>query len=1058
MEVSRAELVCLHLAAVDAAAPTRSRTLPGVCDAIGGQSGTEGLAVLSTIEELKDEGFVAEARRPVEAADGDRAVYRLTGAGRERAGDLRASLSDERVVVRRQERAHQVRLGDVGDHLGGPSPLVTALVDRDADGVVHVEADRSGERFVDRERALRILEDALWKTEAEPRSVVLEGPTGIGKTELATEFARRVQEGDTPVYEASTERDTGKPYDLFRTLLSVVGAPERSPFDAHRGAAVDADDYDDARQSLFYDVLTHVEEAVEDEQALVVLDNLEWVTPASLDLLEYLLAHLEDTGLRLVCSYNTEFVEEDDRVAAVFDAAAGTGTVERLQLEPLSAADVGDMVRWLLDAEDLPREFVSSLHEHTGGNPLFVTASVRHLEEQRHGEDRVDALPTDVDTLSLPRTAREVIEARLDNLAAEQRRLLETAAVVGERVPLSVLSEVTGRSESSLHDVATVFVDAALWERAGTQELPLTRTFRFGSAVIRETVLDGMSDERLRSLHEAVAEALRSGDVLDEESTHATVAEHYERAGDDDRALEQFRAAGEAASDVYAHEEALESYQRALSLAERLGETTTVAELHERLGDVHTWTGNYEAARTQFEARADLTDDVVTVQRMHRKRSLSSWHQADYEGALSAADAGLELREGPDADDVETCRLLQHRAMVLGARGDAGEALSTYERALALAEELGADGEVAGALRGIGSTRLRMGEVDAAAEPLERAIDVYREVGDRRELVWTLNSMAARQFHAGELAAAADTFRECRDIFEEIGFRGGQAAVLNNLGGVAHHREQPELAIERYREALEIARGLEEDRRRTTLLANLAELHLERGDLETARTDAMRSMGVAREIGATNRTAAALGRLATCRYYGGNLEGARDDLAEALSLVADTGDKSKRAELLYERGRVERALEEPGVAVDTHGQALALAEEHGIDEQVALNRGGLVVAHVDAGDLEAAAEHVQALASREELPRRAQLALARYWRETGDLEAAGALLADGRETVEELGYRTRTVEFDLALARVAQARGDDEHAVELAERALATAEECGLELLVEDAWRVLGGE
>src|SRR6056297_1057503 len=126
-----------------------------------------------------------------------------------------------------------------------------------------------------------------------------------------------------------------------------------------------------------------------------------------------------------------------------------------------------------------------------------------------------------------------------------------------------------------------LLLHGGIWVRDGDDRI------RFRSEVLRSTALSSMADDRRRALHGRVAASLAD----DEANPSATVASHYERAGELERALECYRQAAADATTVYAHDVAVNHYERALWLARELDRDDAILDILEALGELHATRG-----------------------------------------------------------------------------------------------------------------------------------------------------------------------------------------------------------------------------------------------------------------------------------------------------------------------------------------------------------------------------------------------------------------------------------------------------------------------------------
>jgi hypothetical protein len=249
----------------------------------------------------------------------------------------------------------------------------------------------------------------------------------------------------------------------------------------------------------------------------------------------------------------------------------------------------------------------AAMRAYTEGNPFFLEESVRTLEETRVlvGKSGAYWLAQALPAIQVPATVQALLAARIDRLPPEDKRLLQTAAVVGIEVPLPLLQAIAELPEATLHH-GLVHLQAAefLYE---TRLFPAPE-YTFKHALTHEVAYGSLLLERRRGLHARLVEALEalSGDQA---------AEQVER-------LAYHALRGEV------WDKAVTYCQQALALAEELGMRPLMAHCHLGLGRLYGQTGRGKQARAALTTAIDL----------YRAMDMTFW--------LPQAEAALALVEG----------------------------------------------------------------------------------------------------------------------------------------------------------------------------------------------------------------------------------------------------------------------------------------------------------------------------------------------------------------------------------------------------------------------------
>jgi DNA-binding CsgD family transcriptional regulator len=293
---------------------------------------------------------------------------------------------------------------------------------------------------------------------------------------------------------------------------------------------------------------------------VIVLEDLHWSDPASLDLLRYLARQLDGHRLLLVATYRDDEVTRSHSLFQLLPLLIREADAERIELRPLAAVDVRALIkkRYPLSASAVSR-LVDYLQDRAAGNPLYLRELLRTLEDEAllYPAEGGWSLG-ELSDVPVPRLVRQVIQVRMDRFGEETRRLLQIAAVIGQDVSLDLWQAVSGGTDEALIPVIERAVDAQVLTDA-----PEQTGLRFTHALVREALYEGLVMPRRRALHGRVAEALLASTRVDPDN----VAYHLQQAGDE-RAAEWLIRAGVRARQSAAWFTAADRFLAAATLLE----------------------------------------------------------------------------------------------------------------------------------------------------------------------------------------------------------------------------------------------------------------------------------------------------------------------------------------------------------------------------------------------------------------------------------------------------------------------------------------------------------
>ena len=327
---------------------------------------------------------------------------------------------------------------------------------------------------------------------AEGGSVLLHGPAGIGKSTVLRALAAEYGETARTVLRCSaTESESHLPFLALADLLGLVldEVSERLPV-AQR-TALESALTGRGESSLQRDglalrlaVLSALRALATDGPVLVVADDLQWLDPASAELLGFAARRLGDTQVQMVFAVRTEGQEYDRYLSA------SPPDTLAFRLSPLSRAQVSA----LLDHRGytgLPRSTVREIHRTSGGNPLFALELGRALAEN-------PTPPRPGEPLPVPTSLRALVLSRLDMLPAEARRTLLVASA-GAR-PTVALLQTAGRENAEAETAQA----AELGLLATESEAPAVR---FAHPLISAALYAEAPAQERRAAHAALSTA-----------------------------------------------------------------------------------------------------------------------------------------------------------------------------------------------------------------------------------------------------------------------------------------------------------------------------------------------------------------------------------------------------------------------------------------------------------------------------------------------------------------------------------------------------------------------
>ena len=300
---------------------------------------------------------------------------------------------------------------------------------------------------------------------------------------------------------------------------------------------------------------------------LLVFEDLHWIDSETQALLDSLVESLPTARLLLLVNYRPEYQH-----------GWGSKTFyTQLQLNPLAPESADAFLETLLGSDPSLKPLKTLLIERTEGHPFFLEESVRTLVETQVlvGEPGAYRLAQDLPTIQVPPTVQAILAARIDRLPQDEKRLLQTAAVIGTEVPFILLQAIAELPDEALHPGLTHLQTAELLYE--TSLFP-ERVYTFKHALTHEVAYSSLLQERRRVLHAQIVAALETLPGSREDEQVDRLAHHAFRGEVWDKALAYGRQAGEKAQAHSAYHEAVVCYEQALAALEHVPDSRAATE------------------------------------------------------------------------------------------------------------------------------------------------------------------------------------------------------------------------------------------------------------------------------------------------------------------------------------------------------------------------------------------------------------------------------------------------------------------------------------------------
>jgi tetratricopeptide (TPR) repeat protein/tRNA A-37 threonylcarbamoyl transferase component Bud32 len=500
------------------------------------------------------------------------------------------------------------------------------------------------------------------------------------------------------------------------------------------------------RDRLFEAVSQFITNISKEAPLLVVLDDLQWTDQSSLLLLHYLARGVYREQLLLLGAYRDTDIDERHTLFPVLTELNRERLLQSAQLKRMSFDEVSEMIKRMLEQDDVPRDFCELVYEKTRGNPFFVEEVIKSLKEEGviYREENKYKI-REVSKIEFPKTVKGVVKARISRLDEECQNVLTLASFIGNDFTFEALCGVTGVEEGKLLEIIEKILKTGLFKH---RVIHGEDVCFFADIIVRDVVYEEVSPFRRKKLHNVVGCALEKVYAKKIDEHFGELALHFLESGDKEKSLDYFLKAGEKAAKVYANSEAASYLQSALRLLEeKEGAPRERGRVLEMLGDIKRLVGEYDTSIKHWNEALLLwkqLDEKETAARLHRKIANVSWlNMGDAKKAKEHHAAAFKILE-TEPESVELASLYEDMAgmVAMGATGNMAEALSLGEKAVDLAKKLNAHEVMAHSYMWLGEILEWLGDRKKASECFERALKIALDNGYMETAVWAYDDLA----------------------------------------------------------------------------------------------------------------------------------------------------------------------------------------------------------------------------------------------------------------------------------------------------------------------------
>ena len=502
----------------------------------------------------------------------------------------------------------------------------------------------------------------------------------------------------------------------------------------------------------------YLEGVAEQHPLVLVFEDLHWADDGLLDFVDQLADWATGVPILVLGTARPELLDRRS------DWGGGKLNASTLALSALTDDDAARVIGAVLQQQLLPAELQATLLERAGGNPLYAEQFARLFLERGA-----------VDDVAVPENVQGIIAARLDGLPAEEKRVLQDAAVLGKIFWSGGVAVLTGLDEDALSPALHALVRKGFVRRERRSAVAGESEFAFRHVLVREVGYGQVPRPARAEKHVAAAEWIES---LGREDDHAELlAHHYATALElaqasgrptadlEDRTRVALRRAGDRAAAVSSFGVAAGFYRSALELWPVEDEDRATVLFALGRAELHNGDTGGEMLHAAVEAAISHRRPEVAAE-AEALAAEAAWYRGERAALTKHLDHALELVE-PLPESRSKAWILSQASRYSMLAGESDRAILFGRRALEMATALSLPDVRVHALNNIGSARAQQGDLDAI-EDLEASAALAEEI-NTPELARSLNNLASITFSRGDVRRCYELELQSMAVAERFG-------------------------------------------------------------------------------------------------------------------------------------------------------------------------------------------------------------------------------------------------------------------------------------------------
>ena len=724
-------------------------------------------------------------------------------------------------------------------------------------------------RFINREEELTMMLDLFERVKNKEGQVIcIVGEAGEGKSRLIYEFKKPIDLSEARYLESQCiSYGNNIPYypvvEILRKSLDISELNSQEDFRKNlekrlkrldeklldsgpilfrflsletEAEPITASDPKQAKEMIFETLRLLILSESQVKPIIIVIENLQWMDSISEEFISYLVESIASLPVFLILTYRVGYTHP----------FGSRSYLRQISLSRFSDRESKRIIQALIPDHRLPYDFIKLILDEAEGNPLYLEEIMKSLTERDIivKDPMGYKLAKDIKEIEIPETIQEIVLARVDRLEEHSKMTLQAASVIGREFTLKLLA----RQEELERRLAKYMTDLKHLEFIQEKRLFPEIEYMFKNAVTKDVVYSSLLLHHRKELHRKIAEAIERLYWEKNEEYLEMLAYHYLHSDATDKSITYLIKAGKKAKSIYANNEAIEYFRKALNLmGQHKGSCDEYRkEAHRELADLYDLVGDYPQAINHCVEGMKFVSSSAEKAENLRKIGMICEKKGDSVEALKFYEEAMDLiahREYP----LEAGRIYMNIGWLHNRNGDYDRATDFCNRALNIFRQEKSDYETALALNNLAVIHEFHGQWDLAERYNKESTQLIKKAGDQRKLGSFYISLGLLSWKKGSLRKAKNYFKKSLMLMETIGNTLGIANSFSNLGKVYISEGNLNKAFSYLEKSKTMFQKMGTKSKLCQSYIALAEAYIKKGDLEKGKDYCKKGMEIALE-------------------------------------------------------------------------------------------------------------------------------------------------------------------------------------------------------------------